>query len=126
VYFFTLISAACFGRNAGLLTAAASPLLAHIISGGMPPAAALPVIIAKGVVLALLVPLAMRRIALLPLAVAAAIIGYQLLGGAFEWIWTGSLDAAKQDIVVGWPGMLAQLALGTVILAAVANFRRSH
>ncbi|MDR3227989.1 MAG: hypothetical protein LBT53_01045 [Puniceicoccales bacterium] len=122
LYFFTLVGAACFGRNAGLLIALASPLLNHAIFG-MPPSGALPVILVKSCLIAVLAPVLLRRIALLPLAIAAIVLGYQLLGGAFEWAWTGSLAAAQQDFVIGWPGMLAQFAAAWAILAFVATRR---
>jgi hypothetical protein len=122
IYLFTLLGAATFGWRAGLLTAIASPLLNHLLFA-MPPAAALPSILAKSVLIAVLAPVLLRRVKLLPLALAAIILGYQVLGGAFEWAYTGSLDRALGDFRVGWPGMLVQffVAWGVIALAAGKN-----
>ena len=51
IYFFTLIAAYKFGFRVGLLTAVLSPLINSALFG-MPPAAALPIITIKGVLLA--------------------------------------------------------------------------
>ena len=51
IYFFTLIAAYKFGFRVGLLTAVLSPLINSVLFG-MPPAAALPIIMIKGVLLA--------------------------------------------------------------------------
>ncbi|MDR1818096.1 MAG: hypothetical protein LBR07_08035 [Puniceicoccales bacterium] len=127
LFFFTLVGAGCFGRNVGLLTAVVSPLAAHALSGGvMPPVEALPVLLVKGGALALLAPLAVARARFIPLAVAAAVIGCQLVGGAFEWAWTGEFARAAQDVRVGWPGLLAQFVLGSLVLGAVARARASR
>ena len=51
IYFFTLIAAYKFGIHVGLLTAILSPIANHLLFG-MPPAAVLPAIIIKSVILA--------------------------------------------------------------------------
>ena len=51
IYFFTLIAAYKFGFRVGLLTAVLSPLVNSLLFG-MPPVAALPIIMVKGVLLA--------------------------------------------------------------------------
>ena len=51
IYFFTLIAAYKFGFRVGLLTAILSPLVNSALFG-MPPAAALPIIMIKGILLA--------------------------------------------------------------------------
>lgn len=119
IYFFTLIAACRCGWRAGVLTAIASPFLNHALFG-MPPAAVLPVILVKSLLIAAIAPLALhvcrysRR--LLPLALLLTVIGYQTLGGLFEWTWTGSLAAALQDARLGWPGMLFQIVGGWLVL----------
>lgn len=125
IYFFTLIGAAVFGWRAGVLTALASPLLNHVLLE-MPPAAALPPIVAKSLLIAVLAPVLLRRAKVLPLALLAIVAGYQLLGGLFEWAWTGSRDAALQDFVTGWPGMLVQVFAGWAVLFLVAKTRSSE
>ncbi|WP_043584845.1 hypothetical protein [Geminisphaera colitermitum] len=122
LYFFTLVAACRCGWRVGVLTALASPLLNSALFG-MPPAAMLPSILAKSLLIAVLAPLALRacgyRQRLLPLALLLTVIAYQTLGGLFEWTWTGSLAAALQDARLGWPGMLFQVAGGWLILRAL-------
>ncbi|MDR1283416.1 MAG: ECF transporter S component [Opitutaceae bacterium] len=119
LYFFTLVAACSCGWRAGLITAIASPLLNHALFA-MPPAPLLPAILTKSLLLALLAPLALRlcgqRRRHLPLALLLAVTGYQTLGGLFEWAWTGNLAAALEDLTLGWPGMLFQVAGGWLIL----------
>jgi hypothetical protein len=124
IYLFTLLGAACFGWRVGVVTALASPLLNHLLFA-MPAAAALPPILAKSLLIAVLAPVLLRRIKILPLALVALVLGYQVLGGLFEWAWTQNADKALQDLTLGWPGMLLQVLVGWAVLALVANFRKS-
>lgn len=116
IYFFTLIAAFGYGRAAGLVTAVASPL-ANALLFGMPAAAALPVILIKGCLLALVADKAARlpRLGLLP-ALAVTVAGYQALGGAAEALLTGSPEASLQDITLGLPGLLVQIFGGWAVL----------
>ncbi|AHF93640.1 hypothetical protein OPIT5_29030 [Opitutaceae bacterium TAV5] len=122
LYFFTLVAACRCGWRVGVLTALASPLLNSALFG-MPPSGALPVILAKSLFIAVLAPFALRacgyRRRLLPLALLLIVIGYQTLGGLFEWAWTGSLAAALQDARLGWPGMIFQIVGGWLILRSL-------
>jgi hypothetical protein len=124
IYLFTLLGAACFGWRVGVLTALASPLLNHLLFA-MPAAAALPPILAKSLLIAVLAPVLLRRVKVLPLALAAIILGYQVLGGLFEFALTQSADKALQDLTLGWPGMLVQFVVGWVVLALVAKHRNT-
>ncbi|MDR2675966.1 MAG: ECF transporter S component [Opitutaceae bacterium] len=120
VYFFTLIAAVRCGWRAGVLVALASPLLNHALFG-MPPAAMLPVILAKSLLIAALAPLITRRLGVTLAALALAVAAYQLAGGLFEWAWTRSPAAALQDIAIGWPGMLLQVIGGLAVLRLLAK-----
>ena len=99
IYFFTLVGAYKYGWKVGLLTAILSPLCNHLLFG-MPAAVVLVPILAKSTILAL----------------AAVVATYQILGGAFEWAWTGSLAAAMQDFKLGIPGMLTQIVGGYLFI----------
>lgn len=116
IYFFTLIAAYKFGFRVGLLTAVLSPLVNSALFG-MPPAATLPIIMIKGVLLALAAAwIANRSKGASLLALIAVVLGYQLVGGLIEWAMTGSLASALQDWKLGWPGMLLQAVGGWLVL----------
>ena len=116
IYFFTLIAAYKFGFRVGLLTAILSPLVNSALFG-MPPAAALPIIMIKGVLLAGAAAwMASKSKGASLLALIGVVIAYQLLGGLIEWAMTGSLASALQDWKLGWPGMLLQAVGGWLVL----------
>ena len=116
IYFFTLIAAYKFGFRVGLLTAVLSPLINSALFG-MPPAAALPIITIKGVLLAGAAAwMASKSKGASLLALIATVLGYQLAGGALEWAMTGSIASALQDWKLGWPGMMLQAVGGWLIL----------
>ena len=112
IYFFTLIGAYKYGWRVGLLIAWASPLMNHLLFG-MPPAAMLPVLLAKSTALALVAAFVAHRFqrATLPLLLLV-VVGYQLLGGAAEALITSNISAPLQDWQLGWPGLLLQVVLG--------------
>ena len=97
IYFFTLVGAYKYGWRAGLLTALISPMLNSLLFG-MPAVGALPVILCKSTLLALVV------------------IFYQSLGSLFEWAWTGSAAAALQDVRIGAWGMALQVVAGWAVI----------
>ena len=116
IYFFTLIAAYKFGFRVGLLTAILSPLVNSALFG-MPPAAALPIIMIKGVLLAGAAAwMASKSKGASLLALIGVVIAYQLFGGLIEWAMTGSLASALQDWKLGWPGMLLQAVGGWLVL----------
>ena len=116
IYFFTLVGAYKYGWPVGLLTAVASPLV-NSLAFSMPAAALLPIIILKSSLLALAAGYAAHRFnrVTLPL-LAAVVIFYQAIGTLGEWLITGSLDAALQDIRIGYPGMLLQVVGGYLFI----------
>ena len=116
IYFFTLIAAYKFGFRVGLLTAVLSPLVNSALFG-MPPAAALPIIMIKGVLLAGAAAwMANRSKSVSLLALIAVVLAYQLVGGLIEWAITGSLASALQDWKLGWPGMILQAFGGWLVI----------
>ena len=116
IYFFTLIAAYKFGFRVGLLTAILSPLINSMLFG-MPPAAALPIIMIKGVLLAGAAAwMANRSKGASLLALIGVVLGYQLVGGLIEWAMTGSLASALQDWKLGYPGMILQAVGGWLVL----------
>lgn len=116
IYFFTLVGAYKYGWRVGLLTALLSPLVNSALFG-MPAAEVLPVILLKSVLLALGAAFAARRSGRVSLPLLAGVVlFYQLFGSLGEWAWTGSAAAAMQDIRIGTPGMLAQVAGGYAVI----------
>lgn len=121
IYFFTLIAAYKYGIHVGLLTAVLSPLANHLLFG-MPPAAVLPAIIVKSVILAIAAALAAKHAGKISLgAILIAILAYQLIGTGIEWIITQDFAVAVQDFRLGIPGMLLQLFGGYFVLKAIAR-----
>ena len=116
IYFFTLIAAYKYGLRVGLLTAVLSPLINSALFG-MPPAASLPIIMIKGVLLGGAAAWAANRSkGASLLALIAVVLGYQFVGGIIEWAMTGSLASALQDWKLGWPGMALQAIGGWLVL----------
>ena len=116
IYFFTLVAAYKYGFTVGLTTAVLSPLLNSALFG-MPPAAALPIILIKSVTLAVAAAMIAKKTNKVTLlTVALAVIAYQFIGSLAEWAMTGSIEKASQDIILGWPGCLIQIVGGYVIL----------
>lgn len=116
IYFFTLVGAYKYGWRAGVLTALASPVVNSLLFG-MPVAAALPAILLKSVVLALVAgwtAARFRRASLLLLA--GVVLAYQTVGTLGEWILVGDLHTAAQDFRIGLPGMLVQLFGGWAVI----------
>ena len=48
-----------------------------------------------------------------------AVVAYQTVGMLVEWAMTGSLQAALQDIWLGYPGIFLQIVGGWLILRYV-------
>jgi len=116
IYFFTLIAAYKYGIKVGLLTAILSPVINHVFFG-MPGAAVLPIILVKSSLLAVAAALIARKLGKVTLlGVTLAVLSYQLVGGLVEWGITGSLNAALQDIWLGYPGIALQILGGYAVL----------
>ena len=116
IYFFTLIGAYKYGWKVGLLTAVLSPVINHLLFG-MPAAAVLVPILAKSTILAVTAGYVASHTRKVTLSLMAAVVlAYQVVGGMFEWAWTGSLMAALQDFRLGIPGMLVQIGGGYLFI----------
>lgn len=116
IYFFTLVGAYKYGWRVGLLTAVASPLV-NSLAFSMPAAALLPAIILKSTLLAVAAGYAARKFKRVSLPLLAGVVlFYQAIGTLGEWLITGSLDAALQDIRLGYPGMLLQVFGGYLFI----------
>ena len=124
IYFFTLIAAYRYGLFVGMLTAILSPLVNSLLFG-MPPIAVLPAIMIKSVVLAIAASMAAKHFGRVSLiGVAIAVLAYQFIGTAFEWILTQNLFVALQDIRIGLPGILLQVVGGYLILKCMSQSRK--
>ena len=122
IYFFTLIGAYKYGTQVGVLTAVVSPLVNSALVG-MPVVAMLPIIMLKGVLLAVFAGYAAQRVKKADLlTLAAVVLSYQAVGCAIEAIAAGSILTGIQDFRIGFPGMLLQVFGGWVIINKV--FRR--
>lgn len=116
IYFFTLVAAYKFGWRAGLLTALASPV-ANALLFGMPAVAALPAIMLKSVLLAVMAGAAASRFKKASvLALVAVVLGYQTVGTLGEWVMKGDFFLACQDFRIGIPGMLLQIFGGWFVI----------
>jgi hypothetical protein len=121
IYFLTLIAAYKYGMKVGLLTAVLSPLVNSLLFG-MPMAAMLPVILIKSILLAIAASMVAQKTGKITvLNILIAVLAYQLIGGAAEWLISGSFSAALQDFTLGYPGMLLQIFGGYLMLKALAK-----
>ena len=116
IYFFTLIGAYKYGWQVGLATAILSPLVNSVLFG-MPPAASLPGIMVKSVLLALAAAYIARRYQTVSiLLLLAVVLLYQVLGSLVESAMLGSLTLGFQDFRIGIPGMLLQVVGGYLVI----------
>ena len=116
IYFFTLVGSFVYGWRVGVLVALASPVINSLIFG-MPPVAALPAILMKSVLLAVVASLTFARFGRATIALlTAVVIGYQALGTLGEWALSGNLMLACQDFRIGIPGMLLQIFGGWAVI----------
>ena len=122
IYFFTLIAAYKYGLFVGMLTAISSPLINSLVFG-MPPVAVLPAIMIKSVVLVIAACLAAKHFGKVSfIGVVLAVLAYQFVGTAFEWILTQNLHIALQDIRLGMPGIILQIVGGFFVLKFMRNY----
>lgn len=116
IYFFTLVGAYKYGWRVGLLTALLSPV-ANSLLFGMPAVSALPAIMLKSALLAVMagaVAARSRRATIVMLAVV--VLGYQTLGTLGEWVMKGDFFMACQDFRIGIPGMVLQVIGGWLFI----------
>lgn len=116
IYFFTLVGAYKYGFTVGLATAILSPIVNHALFG-MPATPVLSIILVKSTLLATAAAwIAHRTRRLSFLNVALAVLAYQGVGTLVEWGMTSSLNAALQDLYLGWPGIVLQIVGGYLVL----------
>lgn len=121
IYFFTLVGAYGFGRGVGLMTAVLSPVLNHLLFG-MPGEGALAGILVKSVFLAVIASEVARRCGRVSVAAIVCVVaGYQLAGGAVESLVAWDLSAGLQDLRLGLPGIMVQVAGGYAVLRWLEN-----
>lgn len=116
IYFFTLVGAYKCGWRVGLLTAILSPLVNSAFFG-MPPAAALPAILLKSTLMAIIggyVASRFHKATILLLTVV--VLSYQVIGTLGEWAMKGDFWLAVQDFRIGIPGMLLQVFGGWIFV----------
>lgn len=116
IYFFTLVGAYKYGWQVGLLTAVLSPVVNSLLFA-MPHASALPSILLKSTLLALLAGYAAHRYQRVSLLlVLGVVLGYQVLGTLGEWAMKGDFYLAAQDFRLGLPGMALQVVGGYLVI----------
>lgn len=121
IYFFTLIAAYKYGMKVGLLTAIFSPLLNSLLFG-MPIIAFLPIIMIKSSLLAIAAGSAARYFGKVSIVgILLAILAYQFVGTAIEWMMLGNFELAMQDFRIGIPGLIIQLVGGYLVLKSLAK-----
>ena len=116
IYFFTLVGAYKYGWRVGLLTAILSPL-ANSALFGMPTVSALPAILLKSVLMAVIggyVAARFHKATILLLTLV--VLSYQVLRTLGEWTMKGDFWLAIQDFRMGIPGMLFQVFGGWVFI----------
>lgn len=124
IYFFTLIAAYRYGFFVGMLTAILSPLINSLLFG-MPPVAVLPAIMIKSVILVIAASVASKHFGKVSLlGIILAILAYQFIGTAFEWILTQNLFIALQDMRIGIPGILLQIVGGYFVLKGLSQSQK--
>lgn len=116
IYFFTLVAAYKYGWKVGLLTAVFSPVLNHLLFG-MPPAAVLPAILLKSVLLVVVAGYLAKRFNAVSIPMLTLVVlVYQLAGTLGEWAMVGNLSVAFQDFRIGIPGMVLQVFGGYLFI----------
>ena len=116
IYFFTLVGAYKYGWRVGLLTAILSPLVNSALFG-MPYVTALPAILLKSILMAVIggyIAARFRKATILLLTLV--VLSYQVIGTLGEWAMTGDFRLAAQDFRMGVPGMLLQVFGGWMFI----------
>lgn len=112
-----LVGAYKFGWKTGLMAAALSPLVNHLVTG-LPAWGVLPVMTMKLGVLALVAGLTAQyfRKVSLPLMMGV-VLASMLIGCLGELLITGGLSSTIADFTIGWPGLLLQVFGAWLILS---------
>lgn len=114
ILFFTFFAAIRFGWAVGLLSAVASPLVSHVLTG-MPPGIILYVVLAQCVAIALLTGAFTKGSYQISFIRILAIIGvYQLIAFSMESLLLNGPADALYGVKSTIPGMIIQLAFFTL------------
>jgi hypothetical protein len=109
IYFFTFLGAYKYGLKPALLIAVLSPIISHFLTG-MPAAASLPDILTKSILLAIAAAYAAKHYQKISIPIfAGVVLFYQLVGSTVDWILSGSIYLATQDLRLAIPGMMIQI-----------------
>ena len=121
IYFFTLIAAYKYGIRVGLLTAVLSPIINSLLFG-MPIVIFLPIIVIKSSLLALAAGLIANYFGKVTfLILILVVLAYQIVGTTIEWVMLKDFQAALQDFIIGFPGMIIQIVGGYFVLKALSQ-----
>lgn len=116
IYFFTLVGAYKYGWKVGVLTSILSPM-ANSVLFGMPPIAALPAILLKSILLAVVAGYVASHFKKASLGLLIGVVlTYQIIGTLGEWAMKGDFWLAIQDFRIGIPGMLFQVFGGWLFI----------
>ncbi len=115
IMFFTLIATAKFGVRCGLLTAVISPLVSFTLFG-MPSGIMLGAVILKSIIIATVIGLwQYKGYSFTLLNILMLVAGWQILGFVIEGALFFGYAVAWSDLLISWPGVLAQIAALWVI-----------
>lgn len=109
IMFFTLIAAARFGVNCGMLTAVLSPLISMLLFG-MPSGIMLAAVVLKSVIIALAAGLMLHKaIPFTFVNILLLVIGYQLFGFVVEGALFFGFETSWNDLLISYPGAAIQV-----------------
>ena len=120
ILFFTLVAGYRFGFAAGAITAVASPLLNHALTG-MPASQELATVLAQGLLIAAIAAILAGRTRLSPWPLLLAAASMQIAGFGLDLARGGSLDAGLDALRLGIPGVLIMGFGGYVVLRLMAR-----
>ncbi len=88
----------------------------------MPSAEMLPILFSKSILLAIAASWAARSFQRVSIpALILVVIAYQVAGTLVEWLIAKDFYVALQDFRIGFPGMLAQVFGGFLVLKALSR-----
>ena len=120
ILFFTLVAGYRYGLAAGALTAVASPLLNHALTG-MPPSQALATLLVQGLLIAAIAAVLAARTRLSPWPLLLAATSMQIAGFGLDLARGGSLAAGIDALRLGIPGVLIMGFGGYAVLRLMAR-----
>lgn len=111
IYFIIIVTIILTNWQAGLMTAIISPVISFLLTG-MPGIPILFFVLFKAVVLVVCYIFIEKYITKnVFLLGALLILSYQLFGFSFVYLWIRNTKIASMDIMMGYPGLIAQYLL---------------